>query len=265
MIPGVTVWQGVPVDIWRRRWGVPELLVLERVGSTNDVALDLAGNGAPRGTTILADEQTRGRGRRGRTWSAPAGSSLLMSMVFRPGRASSPLSLRLGLAAARAVEGTVPVAVGLKWPNDLLLDGRKLGGVLCEAANEGDRQAFVVAGIGINLSQGPDDWPPELRGEAISLEAVAGPVDVVRLVGQVVRRWLAVGEAPSDRLSDEELRAYADRDVLRGRAVHVEGEGPGRAEGIEPSGALRVDTAGGIRRVFSGTVRLSETDSRTER
>jgi BirA family biotin operon repressor/biotin-[acetyl-CoA-carboxylase] ligase len=264
MATGIAMWRGVPVETWKRRWGVPGLRVFDQVGSTNDVALELAGNGAPQGTTVLADEQTRGRGRRGRTWTAPAGSSLLMSMVFRPGRPSGPLTLRLGLAVARAAEAVAPVTIGLKWPNDLLLEGRKVGGILCETASEGDEPAFVVAGIGINIRQRTEDWSPELRGRATSLEDATGSVDVGELAGRVARGWLAVGQAPSPRLSDEEIEAYAERDVLRGRVVEVEGERAGRADGIEPTGALRVQTADGLRRIVSGTVRLARTDTRTD-
>ena len=255
-------WHGRPVEAWRRDWGVPTLRVHAAVGSTNDVARTLAEQGAAQGTTVLADAQLRGRGRRGRVWRSDPGQSLILSMVVRPAslNAESVLSLRLGLAVARAIEAVAPLAVGLKWPNDLLVDDRKVGGMLCEGAVEGGRPAYVVAGTGVNVLQPDDAWDGELAGRATSLTARAGaPVPMPELAGQVVRRWRAVLDAPADRLSQAELDAFRERDVLLGRRVTVDGAVAGVVQGVEPDGVLRLaDADGRARRVVSGTIRLTE-------
>lgn len=255
-------WHGRPVEAWRTDWGLPALRIYEAVGSTNDVARRLADEGAAEGTTVLADAQLRGRGRRGRVWRSDPGQSLILSMVIRPTsmNAESVLSLRLGLAVARAIEAVAPLAVGLKWPNDLLVDGRKVGGMLCEGAVEGGRPAHVVAGTGVNVLQPDDAWEGQLAGRATSLTARAGaPIPMPDLAGQVVRRWWAVLDAPADRLSPAELDAFHERDVLVGRRVSVDGAAAGVVQGVEPDGALRLaDADGRARRVVSGTIRLTD-------
>lgn len=254
-------WRDRPVDAWRDRWGVPELHVFGAVGSTNDVARERARKGAPEGTVVLADAQTRGRGRRGRSWHAAPGRSLILSMVLRPRAvdAESVLSLRLGLAAARAIEMVAPLAVGVKWPNDLVVDGRKVGGMLCEGVVEGGRVAFVVAGTGINVRQADDEWPEPLAGRASSLSARAGrPIDRAVLAGRVIGEWLQAIARPADRLAPDELAELGRRDVLRGRAVTVDGRPAGVVRGVEPDGALRLDEDGTPRTVVAGTIRAVE-------
>ncbi len=261
-------WRGAAVETWRARWGVPELHILATVGSTNDVARALALSGAPEGTTVLADEQTRGRGRRGRTWHAEAGRSLILSMVTRPRcqGAESVLSLRLGLATARAIEAVMALAVGIKWPNDLIIDGRKVGGMLCEGVVEAGRTAFVVAGTGVNVREPAGDWPAELAGRATSLAERAGSApDVDALAGRVIGEWLAALGGTPDRLSSAELEAFGRRDVLRGRVVTVEGDASGTVVGLDPDGALRVVRDGITGRIVAGTVRPLETTEEGER
>jgi BirA family transcriptional regulator, biotin operon repressor / biotin---[acetyl-CoA-carboxylase] ligase len=260
-------WLGEPVDHWRLRWGVPHLHVHTRVGSTNDVARDLALQGAPEGTTVVADAQDHGRGRRGREWLAPAGTSLLLSMIFRPATpgAETLLSLRLGLAAARAIEAAASVQVRLKWPNDLLVDGLKVAGILCEGAVENGRSLHLVAGIGINVSQDDDAWPPELRGQASSLESRAQePVDRARLAGVLVQEWIATASLDSAALAGPELDEFGRRDALFGQPIYVNGRYAGTARGIQPDGALRATTPEDSRAIVAGTIRTTpDTDGPT--
>ena len=258
-------WYGRPVEAWRVEWGVPELHTFTSVGSTNDVARDRAEAGAPEGTTVITDEQTRGRGRRGRVWTSHPGQSLVLSMVVRPGTlgAESVLSIRLGLAVARAIEEITPLAVTVKWPNDLLVDGRKVGGMLCEGAVEGDRPAYVVAGTGVNVLQPDEAWSGPLAGRATSLVARAQePVAIPALAGRVIRRWLDVLDAPGHRLTADELDAFRRRDALAGYTVTVDGEVRGQAVGVDADGTLRLAGPDGReRRVVSGTVRRSDPPS----
>lgn len=260
-------WQEESVSSWRQRWGVPALRIFRRVGSTNDVARAMAEADAPEGTLVLADEQTRGRGRRGRVWSAPAGASLSLSMILRPptAEASRILTLRLGLAAARALEQTTlvghhdsPVRVELKWPNDLRLAGRKVGGILCEGTIVNERVSHVIAGIGLNLRQPADGWPVEIEDRAISLAEAAPGVDVARLVEGIAAEWGAVARHPAEALSESERSQFDARDALRGREITVDERPAGIAEGVSAEGCLRVRSHGAVREIMAGTVRTME-------
>ncbi len=147
---------------------LPQRLILykELAGSTNDLAHQLAQKGAPGGSLVVADAQSHGRGRMGRAWVSPPGVNLYMSMLLRP--ALSPqeaqlLTLAVALATAQAIKGHTGLQVALRWPNDLLVGRKKLGGVLLEMRTEPDRLLYVVAGIGVNVNARKTDFPPSLR------------------------------------------------------------------------------------------------------
>ena len=251
----LTHWSGEPVAVWREAWQVPLVEAHARLGSTNDRARSLAMEGCEPFTVVLADEQTEGRGRGGAAWYSPAGTGLWMSAVLG-GDGSGPalhLPLLVGLAAATAIEAAAPgLAVGLEWPNDLMVHGRKAGGVLCERA--GHR---VVVGIGINVSTPQASFPRTLRERATSLEA-AGAERVSRgvLAGLLVkelRRW--AGAHPT-RLSAQALSELHARDALADRSVVTAQGGMGTARGIDPQGALLLERPDGSRvRVVAGSAR----------
>src|SRR5262249_35096161 len=147
------------------------IAVWNRVGSTNDLAAHAAGSSANDGLVILAEEQSAGRGRRGRSWSAPRGSSILMSvLVFPPGKLADPgwLTVLGAVATAEVVEEGVGRPVRIKWPNDVRIEGRKVAGVLAE------RGQGSVLGIGLNVNTAAESFPPELRASATSLRAILG-------------------------------------------------------------------------------------------
>ena len=228
-------------------WGVPEVEAWHRIGSSNDRLVERARSGAPPWTVVVADEQTAGRGRRGATWASPPGAGLWMSVLLPPDPSGRPLPLLVGLACADAVEALAPgVEVGIKWPNDLLVGGRKVGGVLCEAAGVG-----TVAGVGINVARAPD-----VEGAtALELE-VSRPPARHELAGAVLGalRTLVAADRPFADL----LPALRERDVLLGRPVRTETEGPGVARGIDASGALLLSRGEEEPvRVVAGSVRLS--------
>jgi BirA family transcriptional regulator, biotin operon repressor / biotin---[acetyl-CoA-carboxylase] ligase len=261
----LTVWEGEPVERLRELWGIPRLLVCERVSSTNDVATALAEEGAPSGTCVIAEEQTAGRGRRATRWDSPPGLGIWLSLVLRPDPAADPrlLPLLAGLAVARAVEPFCrPAKPRVKWPNDILVGGGKLSGILCAASWEEKKLAYLIVGIGLNVRQVEDDFPAELRESATSLRLVAG-LDWPRhdVAGAVVRSVVAMPH-PSvfDAAALQELARY---DALRGREVAVEEPGTepllGEAEGIAADGSLLVrDADGTVHTLHSGTVRLAE-------
>jgi len=232
------------------------------LGSTNDEARRLARAGAPEGTLVIAEHQTAGRGRLDRRWEAPPGSSLLLSLIFRPAFAparSQLLTMICGLAAVEAVEATTGIAVGLKWPNDVVAGGAKLGGILAELELRDQAIAHAVVGLGLNVNVGPDDLPGDLLQPATSLSQLLGaPVPRLPLLQAflraVERRMLALA---AGQLIHEE---WAARLVTLGQEVTVSGAGPtlrGRAEGVSPDGALLVRRADGrLETVLAGDVSL---------
>lgn len=250
----LTHWDGEPVQVWTRIWRVPLLEAHDVLPSTNDRARALADDGAGAFSTVLADEQTAGRGRSGHRWHSPAGAGLFLSTLL-PGTGAPPahLPLVVGLAAARAVEAAVPrVGVGLKWPNDLFIRGRKVGGILCER-----HQGAVVTGVGLNVRQRARDFPPELVGTATSLEAAAdGRVSVGSVVTALLRELRALCRRPPPALTEELHEELAVRDVLRDLQVETQMAGPGIARGIDADGALLLERPDGtVKRIVAGSVR----------
>lgn len=256
-------WEGEAAEAWEARWNVPRLEVWGRLGSTNDRARTLAARGAAPFTTVLAEEQVAGRGRGGRAWASPPGKGLWMSVVAGPcaaaggargadGRRLAPILA--GVAVCRAVERVAPGAeAGLKWPNDVLLGGRKVCGILCESVPDA-----VVVGIGVNVRQRDEDFPADVRGSAVSLEGAWGrPVSRPELAGRILAELRALLARPALRLEGAVAEEIEARDVLAGRPVTVDGAPGGVARGIEPGGALVLDDGGERRLVLAGTVRVT--------
>jgi BirA family transcriptional regulator, biotin operon repressor / biotin---[acetyl-CoA-carboxylase] ligase len=211
-----------------------------RVDSTNARARELAARGAPPGTLVTAAEQTAGRGRQGRTWSAPAGQALLCSLVLR-----DPPRL-LPLAAGLAVADEVGSEARVKWPNDVLLDGRKVAGILVEGRPQ---EGWAVLGIGLNIGVRAADLPAELRDRAGTLGRSAGDLEptLSRLL-EGLERWLAA--APEGVLA-----ALRERDALLGHHVQW-GGGEGEATGIDDAGRLLVRHDGRELALEAGEVHL---------
>jgi BirA family transcriptional regulator, biotin operon repressor / biotin---[acetyl-CoA-carboxylase] ligase len=216
-------------------------LHLRETGSTNERARELASAGAPHGTLVTASEQTAGRGRQGRTWTAPAGRALLCSFVVR-----EPPRL-LSLAAGVAVAEVAGAEARLKWPNDVLLSGRKVAGILVEGR---PAEGWAVLGIGVNVAVRDEDFPPELRGRAGSLGRAQLEVELVLFELLVaLARWLV---APADQVLD----AVRARDALLGRPVSWT-NGAGRGAGIDADGRLLVSTDAGELALDAGEVHLA--------
>ncbi|HVX31840.1 MAG TPA: biotin--[acetyl-CoA-carboxylase] ligase [Solirubrobacterales bacterium] len=218
-----------------------------RVRSTNTVARELAAAGAPHGTVVTATEQTAGRGRQGRTWTAPPGAALLYSAVLRPIEPRhTVLPLAVALAVCETAEALRPgIECKVKWPNDVHLEGRKLAGILIEARPQ---DGWAVLGVGLNLTIA--EFPAELRDRAISLFGSAPAVPYGR--HETIRNSWAAGVL-SERLdvwlgaeADAVLAAWRERDALRGREVTWE-RGSGVADGVDERGYLLVRLADGDR------------------
>jgi BirA family transcriptional regulator, biotin operon repressor / biotin---[acetyl-CoA-carboxylase] ligase len=239
------------------------LLCLEKTTSTNDVILELARQGALEGTTVTADIQTQGRGRQGRKWTQTQGKGLAFSLLLRPKLHSDELP-EITLAAAVAVAKTVEsfrLKPQIKWPNDLLLGGRKVCGILTEMGTKKDKMASVVLGIGVNLNQTTQDFPRELRGIATSFYRFSGrKVDRARflqvLLGHLEETYHWVGE----RRFSKVLAEWRKRAVTLGRQVKVTQAHHvfyGQVMDIDEKGALLVRKDSGIvERVTSGDVEV---------
>jgi BirA family biotin operon repressor/biotin-[acetyl-CoA-carboxylase] ligase len=217
-----------------------QTLWVDRVPSTQDMVHELAADGARDGAAVVAVEQTAGRGSRGRTWASPRGG-LWLSVLSRPAGAAPPeaLSVRVALAVADALEGAGLDGVQVKWPNDLLIAGRKIGGILCEARWNGDRLAWIAIGVGINVTNA---LPEALRSSAAALAEFQPGLRPGDLAGPVISAVCRASRLTSP-LDRAERARFAARDALAGR--NLTAPAVGTAEGIEADGALRIRRADG--------------------
>lgn len=238
------------------------------VSSTNDVAMRLAEVGAVEGTTCLADAQTAGRGRHGREWFSPAGAGVYVSVVLRPYRfcrsrqsadwITSRLTVTAAVALAEGVRVSTGLPVELKWPNDLVVERRKVAGILAEMATTGTDHPAVVIGIGINLR--PAAYPPDLATSATAVEVELGrPVDralvVTETLAALARRYDELRDGTFDAILDA-WRGFAR--ALPGSAIEWDGpHGPlrGQAIDIDRNGALIARVGDAITRLVAGEVR----------
>jgi BirA family biotin operon repressor/biotin-[acetyl-CoA-carboxylase] ligase len=233
----------------------------DSIDSTNTAARRLAADGAGEGTVVIAETQTKGRGRLGRSWASPALRNLYLSIVLRPPIAvaeAAQLTLVAGVAVAEAIREWAAHAA-IKWPNDVVVDGRKLAGILTEMEADDDRVRFVVLGIGVNLNAAAEDFPEELRDKAYALCAAAGrPIDrtafAARLLSRLDERYglfLTNGFAAIRPL-------WETCSCLTGRTVQIDAAGQrcaGVVTGIGDDGALILRDAGGCDvRVVAGDV-----------
>jgi len=224
-----------------RHFGRP-LHVFEQLGSTQDEARKLARTGAPHGTLVWALEQTAGRGRMNRQWVSKRGAGLWFSLVLRPGsdaNAAALLSLAASVGVARAVPSSSAGAVRLKWPNDVLLNGRKLAGILAEAETRDGHLSFVLLGVGLNLDPGPDGFPAAIADQAAALvEVVDSPLDAAALMASLLaeleaatelaladpralrQAWLELTETVG-----QQVRAQTGTASIEGRAVDLDLDG----------------------------------------
>lgn len=265
------LWEGRSAVQWARRFSVPTVEVHPRIGSTSDRALALARAGSPLPVLVLADRQSAGRGRRGRRWisDTPLGLWFTVARAWEGGEVGA-LSLRVGLAAARAVEMVARgLRVDVKWPNDLFVDGRKLGGILCERAD-----GVVLAGIGLNVNQNRRDLPLGLAPAPTSVLLESGrTAQRGRLLDAVMKTLTEVWASPGSSIPPVELRALEARSALRGCMLSVDGavrRSSGRprtarglvatATGLYPDGTLGLKDQGGRRlTLIAGSISLEST------
>lgn len=243
------------------RWIGARLEYFDITDSTNIRARKLAEEGAPHGTLVVADSQTAGRGRRGRSWVSPRGDGIWMSMVLRPlmtPASASMLTLVAGLAVVKGVKDSAGLTAMIKWPNDAVLGGKKICGILTEMSTESEYIRYVIPGIGINVNV--DDFPEELKATATSLKLETGKSirrsPVIAAVAESFEHYYDIFMETCDMsgLKDEYNRSL----VNMGREVMVldpRGQYRGTALGIDREGSLLVRREdGGVTAVISGEV-----------
>ena len=231
----------------------------ESLGSTNDLAARRAERGAPEGLVVAANAQESGRGRFGRSWASPPGAGIYTSVVLRPSVAAAALlTITAGVALTDGVRAATGFEPSLKWPNDLVMDGRKLAGILAEGRLSESGEGFVILGFGINVS--PAAYPPDVAARATSIETELGrPADrnllLVECLAALASRYAELRSGRGAAILDA-WRARAAMTLRRTVEWDVDARPQrGIARDIDDTGALLVDTPGGVARIVSGEVR----------
>lgn len=244
-------------------WMARKTIYLESVDSTNNYVKKIAEEGAPDGTLVVADEQTGGKGRRGRRWMAPKGVNAMFSLLLRPSirpEHASRLTLLMALAVAEGIRKVSGLEAGIKWPNDVVVNGRKVCGILTEMNTEVDYINYVVIGTGINVNQDPASFPEEIRQTAGSLYGMAGKkisrAELVASVMESLERIYGIFLKTEDL--SELYQAYNKICVNLGHEIRVMEPGhefTGTTDGINKDGELVVRKEdGSIVRVYAGEV-----------
>jgi BirA family transcriptional regulator, biotin operon repressor / biotin---[acetyl-CoA-carboxylase] ligase len=234
--------------------------LFDEIGSTNSAAMEAAQAGADEGSVFLAERQTNGRGRGGNSWHSEVGA-IYMSVVLRPTLPANDilvLSLATGLAVSLAVEHVCGVVPDLRWPNDIMLAEKKLGGILCEMNADAIRVRHAVVGIGLNVNQG--EFPDEIGGLATSLFVETGKKWprlqlIAALLQALEAEYSPLQRSPAEVIKTCIARFEKRSSYARGKRVKVADEYEGVTDGLDERGFLRVQTATGPRLVISGGVR----------
>jgi BirA family biotin operon repressor/biotin-[acetyl-CoA-carboxylase] ligase len=238
--------------------------------STNDLAKELALAGEEEGTVVVAEEQTKGRGMKGRKWHSTRKKGIYLSVILRPPHSNiSLLPLVAGLAVADAVFNSVGMRVKLRWPNDLVWGKKKMGGILCESGFSGNKANYVILGIGLNMNHGRDDFPLEIRDQATSLRLISKEdMDKNFLLGNL---WPALNHWYGGFLREEEERIihhFQENSVLPlGKEITLVTEGgevPGIYRGLDTQGGLILESQGKKRAFFSAEIKTMKDKTKEE-
>jgi BirA family biotin operon repressor/biotin-[acetyl-CoA-carboxylase] ligase len=247
-----------------RVFGAREIISLAEVNSTNLRAKELAAGGAPEGTVVIAERQTEGRGRKGRSWFSPAAGGIYMSFILRPTMPPSEapgITLMTGVAATEALSSVTRLDARIKWPNDILVRGKKIAGILTEISTEMDRIDHVVVGLGLNVNIPQESLPEELQERATSVLIETGMHHArVRLIQAILKRFETHYRTLQDEGFEPIRKRWKELSDIIGRRISVDMIGKvrrGRAVDIDTDGVLILeDDQGGLQRIASGDVTL---------
>lgn len=244
-----------------------EVQFFNTIDSTNNYAKKLAAEGCVDGMAVIAGQQTSGRGRLGRNWVSPPDKGIYITIVLRPDMAPAQtqiFTLAAAVATVKAISRAVGIRLGIKWPNDLVADGKKVCGILLEMSSEADRVNHIVIGIGINYSQSVEEFPVDLRNKAISLKMAvrgteaSGTIGKLSVIRYVLREMDEAYQLVMDGRQNEILDLWREYSVTIGREVRFmlrDIEYTGTAVDITTDGKLTVDCSDGARReLYSGEV-----------
>lgn len=239
---------------------------MAEVGSTQQAAHTWVSEGASEGCMVVAEEQTAGRGRMGRSWHSPAGKGLWLSLILQPRmdlRKAPQLTLLTAVALCRSLRKATSLEIGIKWPNDLLIDGKKISGILLESIAEDERLLYVVTGVGISVNMTPEDYPEELLDKATSLHIASGQSwDREALLAAFLDEWedlydvyLRQGFSPIRTLWETHSVTLGRRVGLDTSSGRVEGD----AVGLDEQGGLLIKRIDGpVTSVFAGEIHFTE-------
>lgn len=258
----LTVWE-IKANLGTEQFG-KKVHAFSDIDSTNTIAFRLALKGADEGEVVVAESQAAGKGRMGRHWESPPGMNCYLSIILRPSFAPNKMpliTLMTAVVCAEAIEEVTGLFPGIKWPNDLLLNGKKLGGILTEADMEMDRINFVIVGIGINVNMPRISFPASIRDTATSLwEALGGEVSRIALIQALLRHYESWYQRLGQEGGEEIRRRWEDISQIRGKEVEVTFMGEqvrGTALEIDADGALLVQEVGGeVKRIVAGDVHV---------
>jgi BirA family biotin operon repressor/biotin-[acetyl-CoA-carboxylase] ligase len=263
-----------PVERWSMEFNVEELRsyfhsrvigrrieYYEELGSTNTEALRLALDDTPEGTVVVADAQSGGRGRLDRIWESPPSMNLYLSVVLRPdipAASASLIPLMIGVAVSDVISLYCPGQVRLKWPNDVLIGGRKICGILTEMRARADRVHFVIAGIGVNINMRKLDFPREIRETATSLRIVTecevDRLDFAIRLFETLERWYRIFINGNGAVIREKWLQYAEIVGKRVEVVSGQAIQRGTVLGLDAQGALLLEGETGVQEVLAGDV-----------
>jgi BirA family biotin operon repressor/biotin-[acetyl-CoA-carboxylase] ligase len=262
--PELLLAEGIRQGLDTRIFGAREILSLAETDSTNLRAKELAAGGAPEGTVVIAERQTEGRGRKGRSWFSPAGGGIYISMILRPTMPPNEapgITLMTGIAAAEALSSVTTLDARIKWPNDILVHGKKIAGILTEISTEMDRIDYVVVGLGLNVNIPRESLAEELQERATSVLIETGMHHArVGLIQAILEQFETYYRTLQDEGFEPIRKRWKELSNIIGQRISVEMIGrvrTGRAVDIGTDGVLILeDEQGGLERIASGDVTL---------
>ena len=247
-------WEGRPIAEWQSDWDIPLLEVHDILTSTNSRVRDLFKEGGSSFTTVVAETQTNGRGRNGNRWYSPKGMGLWMSFLLRHSIHDSPnlVPTLTGLAVLDAIDSVCDtLRAGIKWPNDIEINGKKIGGILCETCGK----ESVVIGIGLNVTQKQNDFPDVLTDKAASLSVACGRVvNLAELAGSILFHCRLLLDPLPNVLPVSLIEKLEKRSTLIGMKVSLYSGLEGSVVGFSPSGSMLVMAEGRLRHINSSNV-----------